>query len=702
MVVLRGKSQRDLPLYERLSYIKELKAALTPFPLAPATLRERIEILLRNQELQYALSRLSWLRTQIPLLNLEERHALMAFLAIGEGLPCLTLTNETREPLYAFRRLLERLVQLEALYKTRDGLIGYQLLFLEKLLEEEQGPGKAHPEITYTVPPAIDIRKKTPLVEEAVQTALLQMQTVAECYVVGGAAERLKFCDPQTQRPLPAALFAFGGLSSLLAWLVRDLEAREALAIEVSGKEFVTPVILMTSVENHDMIVQFCRESHWFGRPAESFFFVQQPLVPVLTERGNWVMEGPMQVSFKASGHGTLWIQLEEAGLLKSLQLLGIRKLLVRQINNPFCGLDDGILAFAGFGLMRDKKFGFASCERKVGAPEGMDVLRVQPEEDKLRYCLTNIEYTTIQARGIQETSMGQDSEYSLFPANTNILFADLAEIEKALKVNPLPGLLLNMKTHIEEKNAEGKPVDVRAGRLESTMQNIADSITDLVPKEHFPLQWDSLSTYLTCNTRLMTLSVVKNAFCEGKDLFGTPPACFYDLQCNLRALLVDVCHMQLPLLPSLEEYVESEPAFWLQISPRLGPLYSLIAKKILGGHLNKGAHLVLELSKLLLRNLQLEGSLQIYAAKTGICHLDNVRIRNCGVHYMAGKYCWRGDLALEETCLIQIEADGAFYAKDVILEGNMSVYVKSGTVITAYCDEKGQVQFREGAATHG
>lgn len=702
MVTLRANSVQELPAKERVLYLQNLKKKLSAFPLArtpgggcaPASLREQIAILLHNEEVQRALRELSWLQAHIPFLSLEELHALYAFLAIGEGARCLHAHEAVSEPLYHFHQLLQRLVQLERLYKTYEGLIGYEWLCLQQIVQESDALRSDHAGVTYIVPPAIDIRRKTPLIYQAILTSLQKMHTMAECYVVGGAAERLQFLDPQTHLPLPAACFPFGGLPSLLSWLMRDLAAREALAIQLTAKLFVTPVVLMTSVENHDKVVQFCRESNWFGRPLESFLFVQQPLVPLLTEHGEWAMDAPMQPNFKASGHGTLWIQLSQAGLLESLQTMGMRKLLVRQINNPFCGLDHGLLAFVGLGLLRDKAFGFASCERKIGAPEGMNVVRNIETKEAVSYCLTNIEYTDFHKQGIEETPICEGSAYSFFPANTNILFADLSAIQKALQVNPLPGLLLNMKTKVTSEDAQGLKTTVCAGRLESTMQNIADCMTDVFSKKQPVLQWDSLSSYLTYNTRRMTLSVVKNAFQEGKDPFGTPPACFYDLQGNLRDLLAEVCQMQVPVLPTLEEYLESLPPFWLQLSPRLGPLYSIIASKIMQGALAIGAHLVLELTNLWMHEVMLEGSLQIYADQMGSCLLDHVRISNCGASYPVGKQCWKGDLLLEESCMIQIEGDGVFQAKDIVLEGNLAIHVREGTCVTAYLDVEGQLYF--------
>lgn len=65
------------------------------------------------------------------------------------------------------------------------------------------------------------------------------------------------------------------------------------------------------------------------------------------------------------------------AGVFDWLQQQGRLAALVRQISNPMAGVDTTLLALAGTGFSSRRAFGFMSCERVVGAAEGMNVLRV-------------------------------------------------------------------------------------------------------------------------------------------------------------------------------------------------------------------------------------------------------------------------------------------------------------------------------------
>lgn len=73
------------------------------------------------------------------------------------------------------------------------------------------------------------------------------------------------------------------------------------------------------------------------------------------------------------------------AGVFDWLQQQGRLAALIRQISNPMAGVDTTLLALAGTGFSSRKAFGFMSCERVVGAAEGMNVLQVGDPERPCR-----------------------------------------------------------------------------------------------------------------------------------------------------------------------------------------------------------------------------------------------------------------------------------------------------------------------------
>lgn len=91
------------------------------------------------------------------------------------------------------------------------------------------------------------------------------------------------------------------------------------------------------------------------------------------------------------------------------------------------------MLALAGVGHAGGRSFGFASCNRTVGASEGMNVLMHRhsgggadagsQEAASHEYGVTNIEYTEFERLGISDVPTEAGGSESCFPANTNILY---------------------------------------------------------------------------------------------------------------------------------------------------------------------------------------------------------------------------------------------------------------------------------------
>lgn len=124
------------------------------------------------------------------------------------------------------------------------------------------------------------------------------------------------------------------------------------------------------------------------GRGEDAFMLIEQPMVPVVSaEDGAWLLESPLAPMLKPGGHGALWKLMRDEGAFGWLESKGRRAAIVRQISNPMAGTDATLLALSGAGCLGKKAFGFASCERAVGAAEGINVLlEVSRREDQCSF----------------------------------------------------------------------------------------------------------------------------------------------------------------------------------------------------------------------------------------------------------------------------------------------------------------------------
>lgn len=636
----------------------------------------------------------SYLKNQLEL-NLEQEQVLKQLLVLGQ----IDSMLEEGISFVALQECIEKLQTVDIFYREIGGLFGYQKKVMELLKKEDEGFSKKR---LYHAPFFIDISEENFLTEQLIEEGLQFMDKIAEIYPLGGAADRLHLVDEITQMELPAAKLCFAG-KTLFERLVRDLQAREYLYFQKYGKQIVTPIAIMTSLEkdNHFHIEKMAEECGWFGRPKESFCFFTQPLVPVVNESGQWLFSSDFKPILKPGGHGAIWKLAKDGQVFSWLSSLGCEKILVRQINNPVAGIDYGLLAFLGIGCSQNMKFGFASCPRLLNSAEGVNVVI----EEKGKMVLTNIEYCDFAKFGIRDVPLKVGEPYSCYSSNTNILFADLKALEEAVEKCPFPGLLINLKKG-SFLNSQGKIEESLMGRLESTMQNIADvfveKINDTRQFKH---------TFITYNKRHKTISTTKRAFSEGGVIQETPEACFYDLLLAGRELLEKECGFLLPKLRSIDEYLKEGPEFVFLYHPALGPLYSIIQNRIQKGTIHKGSSLLLEIAELQIQNLDLKGSLKIhagqimghfnekgilqYSKEIGRCYLRNVKISNRGIHWEKSRPFWKGSFFHEESVEIILHGNSEFFAEDVSLVGSHRFEVNSGKRLVL-SSKNGQLSVQE------
>ncbi len=559
--------------------------------------------------------------------------------------------------------LLNSLATVEQFYDTIGGVLGYHLTLLE--LMDHSCSKEA--ELSYHVPPYFDLSKPCAQNKQAILDGISTLAQFAEVYPVGGAGDRLDLKDPYSAQPLPVAKLNFLG-RTLLEGLVIDLQARERLHYILYGKQVTVPIVMMTSEEKQNIshILEICKNCVWFHRPRESFIFFSQPQVPVVSVKGLWANEGPLQPIFKPGGHGVIWKMLLDKGILDKLLSQGIHYLLLRQINNPLAGLDGNMLALAGFGVNEKKAFGFMACERLLNAAEGVDVLVEEKQEEGYGYSIRNIEYPQFAKMGLTDCPN--------YPANINLLYAHIETMKQEVKKNCTPGLLVNLNKEFPVVE-NGKSENVKGGRIESTMQNIADGLITFSKED--------LRSFVLFNRRERVISVTKRSYVEGVDVKESPLSAFYDIINNFRDVL-EKCSFKMPEKPTIEEYIKNGPSYRLFLHPALGPLWEIIEQKIRRGKLSKGAELHLECSEVDISDLEIEGSL-IIEAKQVMGHIDEKGV------LVYSEQCGKAELhdVKVQSLHITLEGNAEFFACGVKFENARTICVSSGHRLEI--DEKGE-----------
>ncbi|XP_024970468.1 UTP--glucose-1-phosphate uridylyltransferase 3, chloroplastic isoform X2 [Cynara cardunculus var. scolymus] len=604
----------------------------------------------------------------------------------------------------ALRSLLKTLRDVEEFYDCIGGIIGYQLTILEILSQSVHGEKNINFQhinnsnsmgcqlLEIHPPSVLDLSQDTEYAAQAALWGIEGLPHLGEIYPLGGSADRLGLVDTVTGECLPAAMLPYCG-RTLLEGLIRDLQAREFLYFKLYGEQCITPIAIMTSSakNNHEHITLLCERSKWFGRDRSSFQLFEQPLVPAISaEDGQWLVKGQFVPVCKPGGHGVIWKLAYDKGIFQWFHDHRRKGATVRQVSNVVAATDMTLLALAGIGLHEGKKLGFASCKRNSGATEGINVLIEKGKPDGTwTYGVSCIEYTEFDKFGIADGSPSPNSLQTEFPANTNILYVDLSAAEligSSKDETSLPGLVLNVKKSINYVDHFGVQHGVPGGRLECTMQNIADNFVNSFSSQCFEGVEEMLDTFIVYNhRRKVTSSAKKKRKPDDMSLHQTPDGALLDIIRNAYDLL-SYCDITLPKIESNDKYAESGPPYLILLHPALGPLWEVTRQKI-------------EVSEFLWRNVQLDGSLMIvaenvmgsqidknhesilqYGYRCARCKLENVKIRNKGIDWNSDKNLyWKHDVQRLEALKVVLHGNAEFEAVDVNLEGNHVFEVPDG-----------------------
>ncbi|KAF7816504.1 UTP--glucose-1-phosphate uridylyltransferase 3, chloroplastic [Senna tora] len=621
------------------------------------------------------------------------------------------------EEIRDLKKLVETLGEIERFYDCIGGIIGYQIRMLEflvqKMCEKQNINWSQHINeveecqfLEIHAPKGINLSEDTEYASQAAIWGIEGLPDLGEIYPLGGSADRLGLVDPNTGECLPAAMLPYCG-RTLLENLIRDLQAREFLYFKLYQKQCITPVAIMTSSakNNHEHITSLCERFSWFGRGRSTFQLFEQPLVPVVgAEDGQWLVTKPFKPLSKPGGHGVIWKLAYDKGIFKWFYLHGRKGATVRQVSNVVAATDLTLLALAGIGLRQGKKLGFASCKRNSGATEGINVLMEKKNLDgNWEYGVSCIEYTEFDKFGIVDGPHPPKSLQADFPANTNILYVDLPSAElvgSSNGENSLPGMVLNTKKQIVYEDHFGRQHSVSGGRLECTMQNIADNYSNTYSSRCYNGVEDKLDTFIVYNERRRVTSSAKRKRKHGdKSFHQTPDGSLLDILRNAHDLLSQ-CDIKLPEIEANEKYADSGPPFLIFLHPGLGPLWEVTRQKFYGGSISKGSELQIEVAEFLWRNVQLDGSMIVvaknvmgslkdnesgesilhYGQRCGRCKLQNVKVLNEGIDWTyGGNTYWKHDVQRSEALKIILHGNAEFEATNVVLQGNHVFEVPDG-----------------------
>ncbi|KAL7069279.1 putative UDP-sugar pyrophospharylase [Cryptosporidium serpentis] len=325
-------------------------------------------------------------------------------------------------------KLSQQLIMLDK--TTPGGLTGYvdraKTLLLASKNGEDSKQG-CYPE----VPDTINLKTGSEEFVEYEKIGATLLSKTAFVLVAGGLGERLSYKGIKIGIKL--------SLISEVTFFeeyVNYILAYEDRILKVTGGRVAIPLIIMTSDDTDSLTRQFLDENNNFGLSSDQIFIVKQLKVPALSNSDAAIAldpNDPFKVLTKPHGHGDIHTLLLNSQILEKLSSNGKEYLVFFQDTNSL--VFHGVLA--SLGVTEKKSFDMISltvprvpCE-PVGA-----ICRLRYSNGK--YLTINTEYNVLGALlkncDIGSDRADQNTGYSPFPGNTNILFIRLKPYLSALK----------------------------------------------------------------------------------------------------------------------------------------------------------------------------------------------------------------------------------------------------------------------------
>jgi len=252
--------------------------------------------------------------------------------------------------------------------------------------------------------------------------------------------------------------------------------AHYASVIKAASKRLgrAIPLIIMTSRDTDEGTRASLAANKNFGLEAGQISILRQELVPALSDiKASLALEKKYELLLKPHGHGDIHTLLHTSGTAKKLTYSGVRYLLFIQDTNG--QVFNAALAAIGVSEQRGYDFNSIAVNRIPGEAVGGIARLVRNGAPDLTI---NVEYNLLdpllRATVSPEGDVPDESGFSKFPGNINLLIVRLAPYLKALESSGgVVAEFVNPKFSDGTRTSFKKPA-----RLETLMQDLPKNFT--------------------------------------------------------------------------------------------------------------------------------------------------------------------------------------------------------------------------------
>ncbi len=511
-----------------------------------------------------------------------------------------------------------QLAQLRALDAQYPGGLATYVANARDLLAKSRAGDNPYDGFTPVVPTGERLAFASPEFDAAEAAGVAQATRTAFVLVAGGLGERLGYGGIKIALPSETA-----SGTTFIGRYVAHLLALQARANALTGEDRTIPLAIMTSGDTDEPTRALLEANDDFGLAPGQLTVVKQEKVPSLCDnaaRFAQDADDPYAIETKPHGHGDVHALLHQSGLATTWLAGGYEHVVFFQDTNGL--VFHALPAMIGVSHTEGYQVNSMVVPRTAGEAAG-GIVRLESET---RTLTINVEYNQLdpllRASGHPDGDVADDTGYSPYPGNTNVLVMALAPyVDTLARTEGGIPEFVNPKYADAAKETFKKPT-----RLECMMQDYPK----LLPA-------DALVGF-TQFERDMCFSTVKNNLADATALAakGVPAASASTGEAELFAL-----HRKLLRLAGAE-VAEGEPQTFAGIELDLFPVVSLsprtttpraeVEERLRGITISDRSCLVIRGDgEVVIDGLDLDGALVIDTVAGATVTVRGLRVRNEG-----------------------------------------------------------------------
>jgi len=531
-------------------------------------------------------------------------------------------------------RLTEQMADLDSTYP--GGLAAY-ITKARQLLKESSEGINPFDEYTASIPKGESLtyepeERTDPSgmsFSEAEEVGLTGIADVAFVLVAGGLGERLGFSG--IKLALETNLLTDACYLKLYCNFIQAFHRMAQIKIHHETPHM--PLVIMTSGDTDALTRTLLAENDNFGMAPGQISIICQDKVPALKDiNAGLSMVGRWEIETKPHGHGDVHHLLFKHGLVDKWLAEGRKHVIFLQDTNAL--VINAILPALGVAIA--KKFHMNSiCIPRLAGEAAGAIARLEHKTNPSKSLTINVEYNQLDPLlksnppylgDVADPATG----LSPYPGNANNLIFELSSYAKTLNGED-KGVVIEF---VNPKYKEGSRTEFKKPtRLECMMQDFPK----LMQKE----MGAEANVGFTMFERWYTFSPAKNSFQAGIEHVskgGMAPGTMCSAESdkyisNQRKLCF--AGMNVPVTTS-SDYVylagiPITPGPRIVLCPAFAITQREIIQKISGGKITQRSSLVLEGEELYIKNLDLDGALEIRTGHGCYVTVDGLKVRNKG-----------------------------------------------------------------------